>query len=140
MSKARKSDKPFKKATNIEVERRAFEVQRMLLECKGRPEILQYMTNKYDMSVRTADFYIHRARRIIHRDLSKRETLSIGWHIRARQNIIDKATEQGDTRAALAALADIAKLQGMYIEKTEVTGKDGAPIEIKWPDGSDPTA
>lgn len=40
----------------------------------------------------------------------------------------------------MKALELLSKYVGILVEKHEHTGRDGAPIEIKWPDGSNPTA
>jgi len=50
------------------------------------------------------------------------------------------ATSTESMRDRLKASELLAKYAGLLTERVEITGKDGAPIEIKWPDGSDPTA
>jgi hypothetical protein len=122
----------------ISAERVSF-IKRLLLQSKERPEILQICTGKWGVRDRQVAIYMAKARREIQKEFHRRDALSITWHIKARQNIIDKCIEANQPHAALSALQDIAKLQGLYIEKHEHTGKDGGAIEIKWPDGSDAT-
>lgn len=42
-------------------------------------------------------------------------------------------------RDRLKASELMAKYAGLLTERVELTGKDGAPIMIQWPDGSNPT-
>lgn len=41
--------------------------------------------------------------------------------------------------AKMKALELLAKYGGLLIEKHEITGKDGGPIVLKWPDDNHPT-
>jgi phage terminase small subunit len=42
-------------------------------------------------------------------------------------------------RDRLKASELMAKYAGLLTDRVELTGKDGAPIQIQWPDGSHPT-
>jgi hypothetical protein len=52
-------------------------------------------------------------------------------HLAQRRNLYAKAVSQGDVKAALAAARDEAELLGLYpARKTELTGKNGAPVVL----------
>lgn len=111
------------------------QVVKMLLQCRPRAEIVPYITAEWGVTERTARLYVALARKDVQKEFHRREQISLTWHLKARQNLVNQAIESGDHRAALAAMQDVAKLQGLYVEKHEVTGKDGAPIEyIKLPE------
>lgn len=119
------------KSNRVEAAARVSFVKRLLLQSKDRPEILHICSLKWGVSTRQIMTYMAKARREIQKEFHRRDALSITWHIKARQNIIDKCIEANQPHAALSALQDIAKLQGLYIEKHEHTGKDGAPIQYE---------
>ena len=120
------------KANRVESAERTSFIKRLLLQSKERPEILQICTRKWGGRDRQVAIYMAKARREIQKEFHRRDALSITWHIKARQNIIDKCIEANQPHAALSALQDIAKLQGLYIDKHEHTGKDGGPIPIQY--------
>src|SRR5262249_18034132 len=52
-------------------------------------------------------------------------------HLAQRRNLYARALNKGDERTALAVLADLAELQGLYPPKgVRVTGKAGGPIVL----------
>lgn len=123
------------KADTAEAMRRVAEIEEKLLSGESRAEIVRFCTNKYGLAARQIDKYMVRARQQLRKSINERTELSINWHIRARKRLLREANDQRDTRSALSVLRDIGELQGFYVEKHEVTGKDGAPIEyIKLPE------
>lgn len=123
---------PPAKANNIEAAIRLAEVKRLLLQCKETAEIVQYGSNKWDISTRQMYKYIAKASKDIRKELGRREAISLTWHIKARRSLIDRAMETNEQRVALAAMQDIAKLQGLYIEKVEHSGTlDGMNLVFK---------
>ena len=120
---------PIPKASKVDILRRISAVKRMMLQCKERAEIVQFASENWLVTERQAYTYMVRARREIQAELSRRDNISLTWHIKARQNIINHSMENNEPRVALAAMRDIAELQGLYVQKHEHTGKDGAPIE-----------
>lgn len=117
------------KANNIEAALRLAEVKRMLLQCKETAEIVQYGAHKWGIATRQMYKYIAKASADIRKELGRRDAISMTWHIKARRNLIDRAMETNEQRVALAAMQDIAKLQGLYIEKVEHSGD----VHISYP-------
>lgn len=128
------------KADYAESQKRVAEVAEMMLSGENRNEIVRFGSKKWGIGARQIEKYMVRARAALRAKINERTELSVNWHLRARMRILSQAQRQRDARASLAVLRDIGELQGLYKEKVEITGKDGAPIEIKWPDGSNPTA
>ena len=56
------------KSTNAEIEQRVKAVYRLLVKSYSRFQILQYASDQWDVSDRTADIYIQRARQLIQQD------------------------------------------------------------------------
>lgn len=129
-----------RKSNRLEAAERASFVKRLFLQSKERSEIVRICSQKWGISERQIVNYMAKARRDIQKEFHKRDALSLTWHIKARQNIIDKCIEANQPHAALSALQDIAKLQGLYIDKSEVTGKDGGPLVIAWPNDTNSPA
>nr|BAR30609.1 putative DNA binding protein [uncultured Mediterranean phage uvMED]BAR30665.1 putative DNA binding protein [uncultured Mediterranean phage uvMED] len=56
------------KSTNAEIEQRVKAVYGLLVKSYSRFQILQYASDQWDVSDRTADIYIQRARQLIQQD------------------------------------------------------------------------
>jgi hypothetical protein len=56
------------KSTNAEIEQRVHAVYGLLVKSYSRFQILQYASKQWDVSDRTADIYIQRARQLIQQD------------------------------------------------------------------------
>jgi hypothetical protein len=120
------------KANNIEAALRLAEVKRLLLQCKETAEIVQFGADKWGISHRQMYKYIAKASKDIRKELGRRDAISMTWHIKARRNLIDRAMESNELQVAQRVMQDIAKLQGLYVEKHEHAGPDGAPIPIQY--------
>jgi len=123
------------KADYAEAQKRVAEVADMMLAGENRNEIVRFGAKKWGIKARQIEKYMVKARAALRAKINERTELSVNWHLRARMRILSQAQRQRDARASLAVLRDIGELQGLYKEKVEITGKDGAPIEyIKLPE------
>jgi len=123
------------KADYAEAQKRVAEVADMMLAGENRNEIVRFGAKKWGIKARQIEKYMVKARAALRAKINERTELSVNWHLRARMRILSQAQQQRDARASLAVLRDIGELQGLYKEKVEITGKDGAPIEyIKLPE------
>lgn len=123
------------KADYAESQKRVAEVADMMLAGENRNEIVRFGAKKWGIKARQIEKYMVKARAALRAKINERTELSVNWHLRARMRILSQAQQQRDARASLAVLRDIGELQGLYKEKLEITGKDGAPIEyIKLPE------
>jgi len=83
------------------------------------------------VSERTLWRYLQQVDRMIAQTCREGRKRRIRLHIARRHNLYAKSVAQGDMRAALAVLRDLAELQGDYpSKKTELTGKAGGPIVL----------
>lgn len=120
------------KANSVESSLRQAEIKKLLLQCKETSEIVHVCSRKWDVTPRQVFKYIAKAMADIRKELGRRDAISLTWHIKARRNIIDQSMDKGDTQTALRALADIGKLQGLYVEKVEHSGTlDGMNLVFK---------
>lgn len=55
--------------------------------------------------------------------------VTLEGHLRRLAELCGKAEEEGKYSAAVAAEIARGKAAGLYVERTELTGKDGAPID-----------
>ncbi|MCA9328106.1 hypothetical protein KDA14_06265, partial [Candidatus Saccharibacteria bacterium] len=97
VSKSRKPRKPHTEqhAGKAEMLYRITEVFRYMLQAKPRGAICQIMANKYDMSERQTSEYIRRARIMLAEKLDEEIELSLQYHLKARQNILDQSVDMG---------------------------------------------
>lgn len=132
------------KASKAIVARRVEEVLRIRLDGAEFWDVLQYIAEKQQaaeepwtgekpFAARTIWWYIRKADELLRESFSKeagRKKL-MRRHLAQRRNLYAKAVAQGDTRAALAVLADEAKLLGLY-----------APVKVAPtnPEGNQPYA
>lgn len=119
------------RASHTEVIKRISEAKRLLLQCKSPSDIVRLGSEKWGVTERQACKYVGRARREIQKEFGRRDSISLTWHLKARQNLIDLAMETNDLSRALAAMQDIAKLQGLYIERMEHSTLDDTSIIFK---------
>jgi hypothetical protein len=74
--------------------------------------------------------YIAAADKLIKERFDARAEHLLNRHLLQRRTLYAHAMGAGDFRVALAVLQDEAKLEGLYPpNRTELTGKDGGPVE-----------
>ncbi len=116
------TDKPPKKrADAAEVARRVDEVLRLLLDGAAHHDVVTYASEKgwgvNDRQVRT---YIQRADALLVERLDKKRKPVIARGVAQRQALFARAINAADYRTALAVLADLAKLRGLYPDPKEL--------------------
>lgn len=82
------------------------------------------------------------SRMTLYRRINKSERLKNAVED-AREKMVDEAEtalrhliSEGNVAAIIFALKTIGKNRG-YVERQELTGKDGGPIDLRWFDGSE---
>jgi phage terminase small subunit len=58
--------------------------------------------------------------------------ITLGSHLKRLQALSKKAEDSGQMSAAIAAEVARGKASGLYIERTELTGVNGGPVNMNW--------
>ena len=99
-----------KKSTNAEMTARVREVYGLLVKSYSRFEILQYAAEKWEVSDRTADIYIQRARELIQQDSDIERPQWLAAAIARLVKYEQKAGREDNLQTAIKALETQAKL------------------------------
>lgn len=120
-----------KKATKAQKTQRVRAIYELLLFDTPRPDILQYCSNQWGVSTKTADNYVREANVLIVEEAARIRENALEKHLAQRALIRHKALKGGDKRLAFDILRDETKLLDLYpSSKHEVTGADGGPVKI----------
>jgi hypothetical protein len=106
------------RGTKAGVQIRVAQVEKLILDMQSRPTILAVMMSEYDVTERTVDMYIKRARDSIHdrNEVDIEKNRREHW---ARLNsLYQKAVQKNDINQQRLVLADISKLLGLNMEKS----------------------
>jgi len=124
------------KSSDLEYKRRLRIVQEWILADVFQKDIINKCVESWGISEFQAKRYIKTASveftKVMEKDMKK----NLAYHIEKRKKLIrqisadEKHTARG-VRVELDIVKDIAELQGLYVKKHEVTGKDGKAIEIE---------
>lgn len=132
MKKAR--DKGVNKLEKI---KRIRLVQEYLILGKNPKDIIAQISKSWDITPRMAAFYVSRAFEDF-KTLSGKDIESLrGYHVSARMKLLDWAMESDKRKPfALDVLQDMAKLQGLYVHKTDITsgGEKMNLVQVFLPD------
>lgn len=63
----------------------------------------------------------------------ERAQITLEQHLADLKRLRDKAEREGKFSAAVTAEMARGKASGLYVEKTELTGKDGGPVQVETP-------
>jgi hypothetical protein len=128
-----------RKATNAEVEQRVTVVVAMLLDGHSRSEITEYGSKKWGIDPRTIDdTYLPKARERIQADMDTRRKEYADDVLAMHFRLYAEAKHKGAYAAANRTLDMINRIMGTYAPtKSEVTGKDGQPVQISDPNMPD---
>lgn len=114
-------------------------IQEYLVLGKNPKDIVSQVSNQWDITQRMASYYVKKAfddfRAMSGKDI---ETLR-GYHISARMKLLDWAMESDKRKPfALDVLQDMAKLQGLYVAKHDITsdGKEMNLVQIFIPENN----
>lgn len=119
------------KSDKLESNNRVRTVQEWILQGFATVDIIKQCTGKWNISERQAYRIYNKAYDWFHDLRQKGSKRRLYYHMEVRlklyRDLKDKTSPQG-ARSALKILDSMAKLEGVMIEKHEVTGKDGGPI------------
>ncbi len=116
------------KATQIEVLYRILKVKQAVLEGAQRSDILRLCAEEWGLEERQGSEYIAKAAKEIRLEIEATGITNLQWHIAARMNLFNKAVKAKDYSNARQILDSLAKLQGLWVDKAELVGADGAPL------------
>ena len=110
------NQKGYKKATQIEAQRRVDQVHQWLSECKTRATIIRLASEQWGSGTnpRTVDLYIQKARKSIVEHLDKVDRKQwIAAAVEQLQQVAEASCANGQHSNAIGALNAQAKLLGM---------------------------
>ncbi|MDB5312179.1 MAG: hypothetical protein JWO38_6381 [Gemmataceae bacterium] len=100
---------------HAEIARRVEEVLRIRLDGAQYHDVMQYATEKgWDLKERQVREYIRRADELLVERQEKKRRRTVALHLARREALYARTVNSADYRTALAVLADLAKLQGLY--------------------------
>lgn len=108
-------------------------VQEWILEDHPYSDIIKSIVNKWGISIRQAERYHHLAMRFFEDKHALSMERKKAYYIQRKKKIIRdmdpqfKKTPSG-ARAINKILDSMAKLEGVVIDKIELSGKDGIPL------------
>lgn len=107
-------------------------IQEYLVLGKNPKDIISQVSNQWGITQRMARHYVNKAFEEF-KELSGKDIESLrGFHISARMKLLDWAMESEKRKPfALEILHDMAKLQGLYVNKIDHTSK-GESIVPSW--------
>ncbi len=130
--------KPRNKGANkVEKLKRIRIIQEYLVLGKNPKDISNQVATAWDISPRMAQHYIKKAFDDF-KSMSGKDIESLrGFHIQSRMKLLDWAMESDKRKPfALDVLQDMAKLQGLYVHKTDITsgGEKMNLVQVFLPD------
>ena len=109
----------------IEKERRYAIVERLILEGKPTPAIVQTITKSWGIKQRQAYNYVNMVWDGFAKKYERSHDKILGFHIMARVNLFRKAYDDRQYYVCKQILEDLAKLQGLYVNKVAFTDPEG---------------
>ena len=110
-----------KKATNAVILQRVEEVLVIRLDGAQLHDIRRYASeNNWGVSDRQLERYIEKADRLLIERRQKKWGRMKAMHLARREALYAWALQAADYRTALAVLQDLAKLQDLYMDQTEI--------------------
>lgn len=122
------------KIDKIEKERRIRVVQEWILSDHTSPDIVSQAAAKWGVSVRQAYRYVADAYKGFRETNEVVVANRLHYHIQRRMKLLrdlEKKNTSHSIKASLNILDSMAKLEGVLIDKHELTGKDGGPIQTQ---------
>ncbi len=119
-----KKPKAKPKSDNTTVAARVEEILRIRLDGAQFHDIVQYVTEKgWDITERHVRNYIRKADNLLVERHDRNRKRAIAQHHARRESLYARSVNAADYRTALAVLADLAKIRGLYApDKVEVAG------------------
>ncbi|KAF0193949.1 MAG: hypothetical protein FD166_3615, partial [Bacteroidetes bacterium] len=120
------------KSTKIETDKRTRAVQEWMMQGHSSSDIVRQCTAQWNITGRQAYKYIRKAyeafREQAENDIEARKQFHIQSRLKLFRDLQDKKSSK-PAGTALAILQDIAKLEGLYVEKTEIVFDDKQRIK-----------
>lgn len=114
-------------------------IQEYLVLGKNPKDIISQVSVQWDITPRMANHYVKKAFEEF-RAMSGKDIESLrGYHIAARMKLLDWAMESDKRKPfALDVLQDMAKIQGLYVAKHDITsdGKEMNLVQIFIPENN----
>ena len=126
-----------KGASKLEKVKRIRVVQEYLILGKNPKDIVNQISSAWDITPRMATFYVNKAFEDFKAMTGKDVESLRGYHISARMKLLDWAMDSDKRKPfALDVLQDMAKLQGLYVHKTDITsgGEKMNLVQVFLPD------
>lgn len=124
------------KSSKIEMDKRIRMVQEWMMQGHSTADIVRNITSKWDVTERQAFKYIHRAyvsfREVSEKNIENRRHYHLNTRLKLYRDLKGKEFPEG-SKAALSILQDIAKLEGLYVEKTEIVFNEKQRIAALFP-------
>lgn len=124
------------KSTKIETDKRTRAVQEWMMQGHSSADIVRQCTAQWNITGRQAYKYIRKAyeafRAQAENDIEARKQFHIHSRLKLFRDLQDKKASK-PAGVALAILQDIAKLEGLYVEKTEILVNDKQRIAALFP-------
>ena len=120
-----------READKVEYQKRIYAVS-LLLRRKPTSFIIQFITEKWNISDRQARNYIRKARAEWKKYFEKLKGDGIAYHVTQNRDLKDKAMTDGDYKLAFDIAKEEAKLMGVYpAEKHDVNIKGELEVNSK---------
>lgn len=120
-----------KKSSKVETDKRTRSVQEWMMQGHTTSDIVRQCTSNWSITPRQAYKYIRKAYEAFKESAEKDLEARRQFHIHSRLKIFRDLQGKNDSKpagVALEILKDIAKLEGLYVEKVDHT-TGGKPIE-----------
>lgn len=110
-----------RKSDEATIRARIEEVLQLILDGGAYPDVVQHAAEKgWNLKERQLREYMGRATDLLVERQERRRKRVIAVHLARREKLFARAVKAGNVRAALAVLADTAKLQNLYADSREL--------------------
>ncbi len=125
------TEKP-KKATKAEINNRVNQIADMILQGFTRAQILQFITEKttWEISERTADYYIRKARDKFETDAEINRRYELGRAMKRLDDLYRRNMAIQDYKAALSVQKERSTLTGLYSDKVQLLLGPGSQVNL----------
>jgi len=114
------------KSTKVEIDRRVYEISKMIIAGISNPDIVQHCTEKYRVNGRQIYEYIERARKLIVESNKEDIELETSKSQRRYNELYAKAIKTNNLNVALGSVKAMCELRGLNRpQKTALTDPTG---------------
>lgn len=128
---AKPSPRPKRKdeLQRIPAERLAM-VESLLARCWSHTRIAEALAKEWKLTPDTIRGYIKRVYEALRVDDVEHRATRRDRLRSAYEDLYDRCLKEGDHAAARSALRDLGQLDGCFVERVEVSGPAGGPVEV----------